>query len=569
MHFMLTNLIAFATGVLSLAPVQVALEEVPAALQGQTWGKMLPNRTVNDVPLTINGRPYEHGVGTHAHSAWIIPIGRNATRFRADVGMPLSRDPGATVRFKVYGDKDLLFESPIMTPTKPAVHVDVDLVGRQELRLIVTDAGDGTSYDRANWADAWIEFKQKPTFPTEFSAPEFIPAFTWGTASIPTNGNGDPFYRHVDAAIYQAMRSYGIPGCSVTLVDGSRIVYSKGYGYAELTSRPFLPTTATRCGSVAKSIAGIGALMLIDRGVLSLDELVMPILRSAKIVPAKLKGKTPDPKLEQMRVRDLLDHTTGFGAGGTYTASYQGVNVATDIKKSGVATASDVVSHCLANVRFDSEPGRKFNYANANFVILGRVIEAKTGLTYASYLSDVVRPALKIPADQMFVSPNQWSPLDPGRPRNEACYYMKRVSPEYSFDPEERILGKRFGEAYRGMASESSDAAGGTATSSWALGQMLVAMRQGLLGRRAVEALLTPPVYASGSQSFYSKGFNVTLTHDNYFLSHGGMTLHCGGALGNVKGIQFAVVCNWNNNEGPYADAILAKAVGDVLNSIK
>ncbi len=51
---------------------------------------------------------------------------------------------------------DSLFDSGVMHGGEPARRVDVDIRGLRELRLTVDDAGDGTGYDHADWADARI-----------------------------------------------------------------------------------------------------------------------------------------------------------------------------------------------------------------------------------------------------------------------------------------------------------------------------------------------------------------------------------------------------------------------------
>jgi hypothetical protein len=54
----------------------------------------------------------------------------------------------------VWTDGTRIFNSPTMTGTSATQRVDVSVAGKNELRLIVTDAGNGNGYDHADWADA-------------------------------------------------------------------------------------------------------------------------------------------------------------------------------------------------------------------------------------------------------------------------------------------------------------------------------------------------------------------------------------------------------------------------------
>ncbi len=50
--------------------------------------------------------------------------------------------------------EELLFNSGVMYGNTAAREVSVNVSGRSELRLVVTDAGDGIHFDHANWAEA-------------------------------------------------------------------------------------------------------------------------------------------------------------------------------------------------------------------------------------------------------------------------------------------------------------------------------------------------------------------------------------------------------------------------------
>lgn len=120
------------------------------------WGEVRRNVTVENNPIRINGVNYATGIGTHAHSEIVVNLFGKADRFQAFVGVDddVPSNEGS-VAFKVYGDGQLLFDSGLMTGADAARSVDVDMIGVQQLRLVVDDGGvNGAFYDHAVWGDA-------------------------------------------------------------------------------------------------------------------------------------------------------------------------------------------------------------------------------------------------------------------------------------------------------------------------------------------------------------------------------------------------------------------------------
>jgi CubicO group peptidase (beta-lactamase class C family) len=289
-----------------------------------------------------------------------------------------------------------------------------------------------------------------------------IKPFSWCTRQIPSSGSGSLAMTVLDKSIVDVMRKYGIVGCGICVVRGSIIGYAKGFGYAQLPGSRFLSTTASRCGSLAKPITGLCALVLADQGKLDLDAEVLPILKDAGIVPRPVGDARVDDRISRIAVRNLMDHTSGLPGGTTYTAWRPGRGVADLHGLDRVPTAADVVSDALGNARLDFDPGTKFQYANANFAILARVIEAKSRMRFGKFLAQVAMPKFGLKPDDIYVSLNQIGPNSPHRGKNEATYYQTSDERFPSFVPSERDKGRVYGEAYRGYTTEASD--GGAAS---------------------------------------------------------------------------------------------------------
>ncbi len=164
----------------SLVTVLPAAELVPLSTldlskMSAGWGRPLADRSVQNQQLSIAGRKFDGGVGTHAASYLWIDLRGGCRRFTAWVGVDdeVGTAP-ASIEFCVRADGETVYRSGIMKPGDAAQRVDIDLAGRQSLLLIVRDGGDGVAYDHANWAEAVLEVTgdrpvavDRPTFPEE------------------------------------------------------------------------------------------------------------------------------------------------------------------------------------------------------------------------------------------------------------------------------------------------------------------------------------------------------------------------------------------------------------------
>ena len=129
------------------------------------WGKPGVDESVEGKPLTVDGKAYSKGLGLHARALVLCPIPAGAHRFVAVAGLDDEKksDPRSSVAFEVYGDVKEMGEAPVLLAQSPSLSsatlrswtFNVELNARfKELRLVVTDAGDGIASDHADWVDA-------------------------------------------------------------------------------------------------------------------------------------------------------------------------------------------------------------------------------------------------------------------------------------------------------------------------------------------------------------------------------------------------------------------------------
>jgi NPCBM/NEW2 domain/Cellulase (glycosyl hydrolase family 5) len=115
-------------------------------------------------PLSMGGILFRKGLGVHAPSTVVFSLDptNGCTRFSAVVGLDdeiRRQSQYGSARFQIWMDGAQVWESGLLNgsgaPNTQAV--DVAVSGRSTLELRVTDGGDGSAYDHADWADARIE----------------------------------------------------------------------------------------------------------------------------------------------------------------------------------------------------------------------------------------------------------------------------------------------------------------------------------------------------------------------------------------------------------------------------
>jgi alpha-galactosidase len=132
----------------------VRLTSLDLAKMHQGWGKPQLNRSIREKPLSIGGRVFPDGVGTHARSVLWVDLAGGTERLQAFAGVDDAAGGPATIIFRIYGDGKKLWDSGVLKPGDKAREVDLDTRGLKMLLLLVDSAGDGISFDHADWADA-------------------------------------------------------------------------------------------------------------------------------------------------------------------------------------------------------------------------------------------------------------------------------------------------------------------------------------------------------------------------------------------------------------------------------
>jgi D-alanyl-D-alanine carboxypeptidase len=160
------------------------------------------------------------------------------------------------------------------------------------------------------------------------------------------------------------------PGISVAVVTDGQVALAQGYGVSNAaTKAPVEPDTRFDIGSVTKTFTAVGVLLLYQESqgtshALNLNAPISKYLHNTK------SFKLP-PKWANITTSELLDMTSG-------------------IKNIGTAQPWQVQLNSVAKDRLLFAPGTESYYSNANYYLLGELIQQWTGESYSTFIQNEI-----------------------------------------------------------------------------------------------------------------------------------------------------------------------------------
>lgn len=183
----------------------------------------------------------------------------------------------------------------------------------------------------------------------------------------------------IDRLVYNFMEKYDIPGISVSVAYREKLVYARGYGYADKDAYERLePHYMLRLASCSKPFASMCIMRLLDEGKLSLDDRPFAL-------GGVLYERYPDhnANFENMTIRSFLEHTSGINQAAKFDPMFDN-NITTQL------SADETIRYVVKNFTSNYAPGQKYQYSNFGYCVLGRVVEAITGMSYEDYLKTAI-----------------------------------------------------------------------------------------------------------------------------------------------------------------------------------
>jgi CubicO group peptidase (beta-lactamase class C family) len=155
------------------------------------------------------------------------------------------------------------------------------------------------------------------------------------------------------------------PSVAIGVAKNGRLAFAKAYGYRNLDDKVLADAdTMYGIGSNTKQFTAAAILLLRDAGRLDVDAPV------GRYLPGIAHGN-------EVLIRNLLTHTGGYAE---FTET-------DDFDRLGARYATnDEILETVVNRPLGFTPGTKWQYSNTAYVMLARVVEKLSGMTYADFL---------------------------------------------------------------------------------------------------------------------------------------------------------------------------------------
>jgi CubicO group peptidase (beta-lactamase class C family) len=184
-----------------------------------------------------------------------------------------------------------------------------------------------------------------------------------------TFSGADPVATTADGAANQFLKMFlgsdqlPGPGAAVAVMKDGKIVFSKGYGYADLESdRKITPTTIFHVASVSKQFTAFVIAMLADQGKLSLDDDIR------KYLPELHDFGTP------ITINHLVHHTSGL-------RDQWNLLMMAGWRLDDVITEAQIMRLISKQRELNFKPGEEFVYCNTGFTLMAVIVKRVTGKT--------------------------------------------------------------------------------------------------------------------------------------------------------------------------------------------
>ena len=201
----------------------------------------------------------------------------------------------------------------------------------------------------------------------------------------------------LDTIMANDMKEFGAQGGSLAVSYKGRLVYARGFGYADRASlEEVQPDAMFRLASVSKLITMAAITNLENQGLISPSSKAFTILNDFGPPPGL---SVVDPRWYDITVDELINHQGGFLRTNVDRAlDYNYLKSATAALGQTMPGNNQAVIRYAMSKSLDYTPGHPPSpcpdcYSNFGYQILGRIIEKVTGQTYENYIRNVIMPA--------------------------------------------------------------------------------------------------------------------------------------------------------------------------------
>lgn len=285
------------------------------------------------------------------------------------------------------------------------------------------------------------------------------------------------------------------PGGALAVVKDGRLVYAKGFGLGDVVNKaPVEPTSLFRIASLSKPITAVAVLRLAEQGKLDLDAKAFSLLDLK--AP---EGATVDPRLAEITVRQLLQHTGGWNRDKSGDPMFMCPQISGALGVPSPPTSLHIIRYMMGRP-LDFDPGTKFAYSNFGYNVLGRIIEQVAGETYDNHVKKAILAPMGITRMTLGRS------LRENREKDEVTYYPGAAKPSKAVF--ESLQDRDVPAPYGSFCLEAMDAHGGWLASAVDLVRFASSLDK-VLNEKSLAVMFAKPSNAGNAPAYYGCGWMV------------------------------------------------------------
>ncbi|SDX30744.1 CubicO group peptidase, beta-lactamase class C family [Lutibacter oricola] len=195
--------------------------------------------------------------------------------------------------------------------------------------------------------------------------------------SFSSNSQTKEQLNHLDAYFEKSLEEWQLPGMAIAIVNADSIVFSKGYGFANIAKKQKVDgNTLFAVASNSKAFTATAIANLVEEGKLKWTDKVVKYLPYYKMYN--------DYVTQNTTIEDLLCHRNGL-------ATFSG-----DLLWYGTTKTPEEIIAAQEYLKPTSEFRTTYGYSNISFLAAGQIIEKVSGKSWATYVSEHFLTPLKM-----------------------------------------------------------------------------------------------------------------------------------------------------------------------------
>lgn len=195
----------------------------------------------------------------------------------------------------------------------------------------------------------------------------------------------------------------------ILIKEGNELLFKQSFGYSDFSEKKVADEhTVYSIGSITKQFTAMSILLLVQKGLLSIDDYIGNYLTDFKYGA-------------NIKIRDMLNMVSGMPEYWNQPGWQEIDGITTEDSYEFIKTLTDY-----------NPPHQNFNYCNSNYIVLGKLIEQISGLSLGEYMEQNIFKTLGMDNTRLLTAPKFIKELAVGY-KSPRVSKWKKATPIYSF----------------------------------------------------------------------------------------------------------------------------------------